>query len=310
MGGTAGMALGTAPMALGMALIASSGRAGRRRSTPAHLCPTCSTSLVLLRQPPRLLSLCATVPRRLATGHPNAAVRCGVLLPVVLARASGGPTHTGRLVQKPLAAQGEGRQRPPPPTVDLCPGKRAPSSCTNALPESSPCATGLCTRPPASVSLSPRACPSWWLSPARRPRGDHAAWSMPHPRAKPLRKHAFAHGHGERRGASCPRAPCPGGAPVCTPLRQRPAAHGPCLPVVRRAGQHACAGMAAPVWQGPRAPWYALACMARRGAARAARRPLCIGPRRWEAPPGLDACPMQTMEREGDERDAIRTVLH
>ncbi len=51
--------------------------AGRRRSTPPGLCPTCPAYLVLLRESLGVLPLCATVPRRLATGLSNAAVGCG-----------------------------------------------------------------------------------------------------------------------------------------------------------------------------------------------------------------------------------------
>src|SRR5439155_993150 len=58
---------------LGPILGAVCGPAGRR-PTPPGLCRTCPTYLVLLRESPRVLPVYATVPRRLATGHPTAAV--------------------------------------------------------------------------------------------------------------------------------------------------------------------------------------------------------------------------------------------
>jgi hypothetical protein len=69
------------------------------------------------------------------------------------------------------------------------------------------------------------------------------------------------------------------------------------------------APQAAPVWQDPRAPWYALACRARRDAAgpHGGHRASGLGGGRpllaWTHDRG------HTMEREGDERDPIRTVL-
>src|SRR5262249_60959121 len=48
--------------------------ARRRHPTPAGVYPTCPTYLVLLRQSPGLLSVCATMPRWLAPSHPNTTV--------------------------------------------------------------------------------------------------------------------------------------------------------------------------------------------------------------------------------------------
>ncbi len=51
--------------------------AGRRRPTPLGLCSTCPVHLVLLRQSSGVLPVCATVPRRVAPGQPDAASRRG-----------------------------------------------------------------------------------------------------------------------------------------------------------------------------------------------------------------------------------------
>jgi hypothetical protein len=75
-----------------------------------------------------------------------------------------------------------------------------------------------------------------------------------------LHKRLFAHGHGKRRGASYPRAPCPG-----SDLAARPAGGVP--PAGRRTGHDASVAPAVPAWQGSRAPWYAFAWRARRAAA-------------------------------------------
>jgi hypothetical protein len=59
---------------LGSVLGAVCRPARRCHPTPAGVYPTCSPHLVLLRQSPGLLSVCATVPQWLAPSHPNTAV--------------------------------------------------------------------------------------------------------------------------------------------------------------------------------------------------------------------------------------------
>src|SRR5262249_61227757 len=54
---------------------------GRRRPISPDLRPTRPAHLVLLRQPPGLLSVCATVPQRLAPGHPDSPLRRGPYTP-------------------------------------------------------------------------------------------------------------------------------------------------------------------------------------------------------------------------------------
>src|SRR5712691_1467095 len=64
---------------LGPILGAICGPANRRCPTPPGLCRTCPAYLVLLRESPRVLPVCATVPRRLATGRPDTALGRGPL---------------------------------------------------------------------------------------------------------------------------------------------------------------------------------------------------------------------------------------
>src|SRR5262249_4014336 len=78
--------------------------------------------------------------------------------------------------------------------------------------------------------------------------------------ARTVRKPPFARGHGQRRGASCPRAPCPR-----SDLAARPQVV-PCRWGTAQATTRAWRPIA-PAWQDPRAPWYAFARRARRDAA-------------------------------------------
>ena len=97
---------------------------------------------------------------------------------------------------------------------------------------------------------------------------------------------ALAHGHGKRRGASCPRALRPRSAPPARSAgsaRQhpRPACGVPRRPPRRRGESRArVAGPAGPM------VCFRLESQARRF--RATQRAPCLGSRRWKAP-GLDA---------------------
>jgi hypothetical protein len=102
-----------------------------------------------------------------------------------------------------------------------------------------------CLWTPAGVHIAQTPCPSSSVC----NRFLHASSPTPTVLPSSLRYRPFAHGHRRRRGASCPRA-----------LRPRNGLSARC------AGHHADVATAAPVWQDPQAPWYALAWRARRDA--------------------------------------------